>query len=414
MLHLAPTFSSLVSNAVSSHPRTSPFRTLSAWSVPVVLAVSSCAYNGESGKAIDTAPAVAPVPGCTLVNELILPEEVRFKNLWQVTFGGQNAEAYWSHSDDRLSLQIMNRGDNMDCDRIFVTGADGSMRQVSSGLGVTTCAFFMPSDEAVLYASTHTGHDGCPTKPPSEGYTWMLWPDYDIYTRDLGTGEESPLIESYGYDAEGTVSPRGDRIVFTSTRSGDLELWTSDLEGGRLEQVTDTLGYDGGAFFNHAGDRLVFRTTQWTPGNEAQEQASYREDLQRWQVRPNNMEIYTIRPDGSERSQVTSLGGANFAPYFLPDDQHVIFSSNHHSGEGVGMNFDIFICDLDGRDLEQVTFFDGPPGKQFDSFPMFSHDGKYIAFSSNRGDGKVGDTNVFIAEWNGAPEPLKSEDNAKN
>ncbi len=367
----------------------------------LVAGAASCAYSGSSDDPLSDIPAECPVPGGQLVNELILPEETRIKNLWQLTFGGQNAEAYWSFSDDRLSLQQMNRADGRDCDRIYVSSTDGSMRQVSSGLGVTTCAFFMPSDEQVLYASTHTGHEGCPTKPPSEGYTWMLWPDYDIYTRDLNTGAELTLIEEYGYDAEATVSPIGDRIVFTSTRSGDLELWTSDLNGERLQQVTDTPGYDGGAFFNHGGDRLVFRTTQWTPGKEAEEMARYKEDLQRWQVRPNNMEIYTIRPDGSERTQVTTLGGANFAPYFLPDDQRIIFSSNHHSKEvnGVKFNFDLFICDLDGNNMEQVTFFDGPPGKQFDSFPMFSRDGKYLAFSSNRGDGKVGDTNVFIAEW---------------
>ena len=229
----------------------------------------------------------------------------------------------------------------------------------------------------------------------------MLWPDYDIYSRDLFNGVERTLVEEYGYDAEATVSPIGDRIVFTSTRSGDLELWTCDLNGERLKQVTDTLGYDGGAFFNNSGDQLVFRTTEWTPGNEAQEQASYKEDLQRWQVRPNKMEIYTIRPDGSERKQVTTLGEANFAPYFLPDDERIIFSSNHHSRvlDGLKLNFDLFICDLDGNNLERVTYFDEAQFKQFDSFPMFSRNGKYLAFSSNRGDGKPGDTNVFIAEW---------------
>ncbi|QDV06921.1 translocation protein TolB [Planctomycetes bacterium Poly30] len=395
----------MISTVSSSSParRTLVHPSLLTSVVVALLAPStlSCAFTGDQAKQAKEAPAVSPVPGCTLVNELILPEEVHFKNLWQVTFGGQNAEAYWNFADDQLSLQIMNKSDGRNCDRIYVTGADGSMRQVSNGVGVTTCAFFMPDDEAVLYASTQSGHDGCPTKPPSEVYTWMLWPDYDIYVRELGTGMEKPLVEAYGYDAEATVSPQGDRIVFTSTRSGDVELWTCDLDGQNLQQVTDTLGYDGGAFFNHAGDRLVFRTTAWTPGDEDREQAAYREDLQRWQVRPNNMEIYTIRPDGSEREQVTALGGANFAPYFLPDDQRIIFSSNHHSREinGVKFNFDLFICDLDGRNLERITYFDDVPGKQFDSFPMFSHDGKYLAFSSNRGDGKVGDTNVFIAEW---------------
>lgn len=371
----------------------------------VPLLAAACASSGEPAPLV--APPEPPVPGAVLVNELIQPGETHFANLWQVTFGGQNAEAYWSFGDDRLSLQITD-DPSWDCDRIFVTGADGSLRQVSNGQGVTTCSFFMPGDDAVLYASTQSTHEGCPKFVRGPVYTWPIWPEYDIYVASLVDGEERVLVDGYGYDAEATVSPRGDRIVFTSTRSGDLELWTCDLEGGDLRQVTDTLGYDGGAFFSHDGRTLVFRATGWTEGREAEEQAAYVEEYQRWRVKPNRMEIFTIRPDGQERTQVTHLGGANFAPYFFPDDERIIFASNHHNGEGkVGLNFDLFACDRDGGHLEQITHFDGPPGRQFDSFPMFSHDGRFLAFSSNRGyaapgskePGKVGDTDVFIAEW---------------
>ncbi|MEM6572409.1 MAG: hypothetical protein AAF957_28595 [Planctomycetota bacterium] len=364
-----------------------------------LLVAASCAYDPSKKDGPVVEEVEPPIAGAVLVNELIQPgEEARFKNLWQLTFGGQNAEAYWSFADDRLSLQAMTNARG-DCDKIFVTAPDGNLRQVSNGQGVTTCAFFMPDDQEVLYASTHSSHASCPTKPPSEGYTWMLWPDYDIYVSDLRSGDERLLVSEYLYDAEATVSPRGDRIVFTSMRSGDLELWTCDLEGGDLVQVTDTLGYDGGAFFSHDGRSLVFRTTEWTPGNEAEEQARYQDDLQRYQVRPNKMEIYTISADGTNRQQVTSLGGASFAPYFTPDDERIIFSTNHHDPAERKFNFDIFLIDRDGKNIEQVTFFDGPPGKKFDGFPMFSRDGRFLAFSSNRGDGKPGDTNVFIAAW---------------
>jgi Tol biopolymer transport system component len=383
-----------------------------AWSLLAAGTLAACASTGgdadrlgsgstggAAGGETDGAAPPPPVPGAVLANDLIQPGETRFKNLWRLTFGGQNAEAYWSFEGDQLSLQLRETNAKDDCDQIYVTSPSGDLRQVSTGRGVTTCAFFMPGDEQVLYASTQSGHVGCPIKPESEGYTWMLWPDYEIYVTDLKTGEETTLVSEYGYDAEATVSPLGDRIVDTSTRSGDLELWTCDLEGNGLVQVTDTPGYDGGAFFSHDGQRLVFRATAWTPGQEAEEQQRYREDLDRWQVRPNSMEIFTVAADGSDRQQVTTLGGANFAPYFTPDDQQIIFATNHHDTAERKFNFDIFLCDLDGTGLEQVTHFDGPPGKKFDGFPMFSRDGKYLAFASNRGAGAPGDTDVFIAEW---------------
>lgn len=345
------------------------------------------------------APA-PPVPGAVLVDHLIEDgERGHFEHLWQVTFGGQNAEAYWSFAGDRLSLQITDPAQGFECDRIFVTGADGGgLRQVSNGVGVTTCSYFMPDDRHVLYASTKAGHDSCPQKPKAEGYIWMVWPDYDIYVASLDDLDERTLVSGFGYDAEATVSPRGDRVVFTSTRSGDLELWTCDLTGGDLRQVTNTLGYDGGAFFSHDGRRLVFRATQWTPGAEETEQATYKDLLARWMVRPQAMEIYTIAADGTDRQQVTALGGASFAPFYHPDDQRIIFASNHHA-TGHGMNFDLFSIRTDGSDLQRITTFNGAVGKQFDGFPMFSPDGHLLAFSSNRGDGIPGDTNVFIAQW---------------
>ncbi len=368
----------------------------------LALLLLAAACRSSSTDAPQAEASAPPVAGAVRCDHLIEPgERPYFAELWQVTFGDQNAEAYWSFAGDRLAMQVTSPKRGFECDRIFVTGdASTPLRQISNGRGVTTCSFFMPGDREVLYASTHMGHDTCPTKPRAEGYIWMVWPDYDVYVADLETLDERTLITGYGYDAEATVSPRADRIVFTSTRSGDLELWTSALDGSDLRQVTDTLGYDGGAFFSHDGQRLVFRATAWTPGKEAEEQAQYKDLLSRWMVRPQAMEIFTIGVDGTERRQVTALGGANFAPYFHPDDQRIIFSSNHHSG-GRGLNFDLFSIKPDGSDLQRITHFDGPPGKQFDSFPMFSPDGQWLAFASNRGDGIPGDTNVFIARWKG-------------
>jgi len=338
------------------------------------------------------------MPGLVNVDRLILPEESHFQHLWQVTNGGENAEAYWSFDGKALSMQAKH-GD-MQCDRIFVVRNGGTPEQISSGKGTTTCSYFLPDGQHVLYASTHAAHDECPPRPDmSHGYVWSLYPEFDIYTKDLQSGAITPLIAGPGYDAEATVSPRGDRIVFTSVRSGDVELWTSNLEGGDLKQVTDTPGYDGGAFFSPDGQWLVFRSTAFSPDHYEQELQDYRSLLAQDLVRPSNMELALMRADGQDRRQLTELGGANFAPSFFPSGKRIIFASNHHDTAKPAMNFDLFAIDTDGGNLERITYYNGQRGKQFDSFPLFSPDGRYLAFSSNRGDGKPGETNVFIAEW---------------
>ena len=338
-------------------------------------------------------PPIPPIPGAAPADHLIREGETHFVHLWQLTDGGQNAEAYWSFAGDRLCWQAREDSETeRTCDAIFVTEANGGVRQISNGRGVTTCAYYLPGDGELLYASTHAEHATCPDRPGHErGYVWPLHPEFDIYVQDLETGAERVLVSGPGYDAEATVSPLGDRVVFTSTRSGDVELWTCDLEGGSLHQVTDTLGYDGGAFFSHDGRRLVFRATEFS---SEEEKADYKETLALDQVRPGKMELYVIDADGSNRRQVTRLGEANFAPYFHPSDEKILFSSNHTwSGSGP-INFDLYLVDVDGGGLERVTY-----EESFDSFPMFSHDSRYLAFASNRGNSKLGETNVFIAEW---------------
>jgi Tol biopolymer transport system component len=336
-----------------------------------------------------------PIPGdFQAVPELIEPGEEHFAELWKLTSGGENAEAYWSFDGSRLVLQRRNPEEGVDCDRIYVTLPDGSLEQVSDGRGVTTCSFFLPGDDAVLFGSTGAVHEACPPPPDrSLGYVWELHPEYDIYRHDLRTGETTPLVTGPGYDTEATVSPTGDRIVFTSTRSGDPELFTCALDGSDVRQVTSKPGYDGGAFFSHDGRRLVFRSTAFTPGAEAEEQAEFARLLEQDLVRPSDMEIMVCDADGGNRTQVTALGRANWAPYFFPTDDRIIFSTNHHV-EGRSRNFDLFAVDDDGGDLERITTYEG-----FDAFPMFSRDGRWLVFSSNRGGAVEGETNVFLARW---------------
>ena len=325
-------------------------------------------------------------------------KEVHLSNMHQFTFGGDNAEAYWAFDSKSLVFQTSNPKGGIECDQIFVMDVDSDgtpsetpPKRVSNGLGRTTCAYFMPGDTTVVFASTHLGSEECPPVPErgSEGrYVWPIYTDFEIFETDLQGNVVNQLTENPGYDAEATLSPKGDKIVFTSTRTGDLELFTCDLDGGNVFQVTDELGYDGGAFFSPNGEWLVWRSSR--PKTEY-EVNKYKELLAKDLVEPTDMEIFIGRVDGSEIRQVTQLGGANWAPYFHPDGHRILFSSNHHTG---GFPFNIFMIDTDGKNLTQVTF-----DNAFDSFPMFSPDGKRLAFSSNRNNGRTRSTNVFVANW---------------
>jgi TolB protein len=326
------------------------------------------------------------------------PEEVHLSNMKQLTFGGDNAEAYFSFNDEMIVFQSNNPAWSLECDQIFYTRLDqANMRHeipqlISTGLGRTTCSFFMPGDTTILFASTHMGDASCPHVPPRRDdgkYTWPIYDDYNIFVADLNGKIIDTLTNEVGYDAEATVSPRGDKIVFTSMRTGDLELFTMDIDGSNVTQITHELGYDGGAFFSPDGSKIVFRASR---PQTAEERAEYLDLLSQGLVMPTNMEIFVCDVDGSNLKQVTNLGKANWAPYFHPSGEKILFSSNHHSERG--WQFNIFMINIDGTGLKQITYDD-----TFDSFPMFSFDGKKLMFSSNRNNGGTRDTNVFIADW---------------
>jgi len=325
------------------------------------------------------------------------PEEKHLKNVRQLTFGGDNAEAYWSFNSKMLTFQSNNKAWGLNCDQIFYFPLKGSdlhqkPQMISTGKGRTTCSYFLPGDTTILFASTHLAGDACPAEPERKKggpYLWAVYESFDIFVADLHGNIIKRLTDSPGYDAEATVSPKGDKIVFTSTRSGDLELWTMDLNGGNLHQVTHGLGYDGGAFFSPDGKKLVFRASR---PQTAEDSATYKDYLAKGLVAPVNMEIYTCNVDGSDLKQVTHLGKANWAPFFTPSGKKIVFSSNHAGTRG--FEFNIYMVNLDGSGLERIT-----ADKVFDAFPMFSPDGKKIVFSSNRNNGGNHDTNLFVADW---------------
>jgi TolB protein len=320
-------------------------------------------------------------------------------NIRQLTYGGNNAEAYFSPNSKKLSFQSDYAKWGVSCDQIFMMDIERAAgdstykpKMASTGLGRTTCSYFMPNGKDILYASTHEGNASCPHVPPPRAdkkYLWSVYSDFDIYVANKKGKIKKQLTHSPGYDAEATVSPDGKQIVFTSIRSGDLELWIMDIDGTNVRQLTSGLGYDGGAFFSPDSKRLVFRASRPTQPADV---AEYKELLDQGLVMPTNMEIYTMNTDGSGIKQVTKLGKANWAPFFTPDGSHIVFSSNHQSQRGY--DFQLYMVDLDGKNVERLTY-----RSIFNAFPMFSPDGKHLVFSSNRDNHGTRDTNVFIAEW---------------
>ncbi len=324
-------------------------------------------------------------------DNLAVEGEKHLKNIKQLTFGGENAEAYFSFDGKQLIFQ--SKRDGRDCDQIYSMNIDGSnVRMVSNGEGRTTCSYFFKDGKKVLYASTFGGKKECP--PPadySKGYVWAIYPDYDIYTSTPDGKKIKHLTNTPGYDAEATISPDGRNIIFTSMRDGDLDLYSMDKNGKNVKRLTGELGYDGGAFFSPDSKQIVYRA--FHPKTEA-EIARYKDRLANNLIEPTVFELWTMNTDGSNKRQITKLNTASFAPFFTPDGKHIIFCTNYFAADPKKRNFDLALINTDGTGLKRVTY-----NESFDGFPMFSPDGKKLVFASNRNAAKQGDTNVFIADW---------------
>lgn len=347
-------------------------------SIALMLVLMSCSQPPVVDET-DSAKGVAP---------LILEEETRLSNPLQLTFGGQNAEAYFSFDGSELILQST-IGDK-DCDVIYRMNSDGSnFRRISSGDGVTTCAFIAPDGKSVIYASTHLAGADCPPKPDhSLGYVWPLYKSYDIFAADPDGSNIRRLTDSPNYDAEAVYSPQGDKIIFTSARDGDLELYLMDPDGSNQRRITNTPGYDGGAFFSFDGKRIVWRASRPT-GEDLED---YQKLLGEGLIRPSKLDIYIADVDGQNVERLTDNGAANFGPYWHPSGEYIIFASNMDAPRG--RNFDLYLVNVKTKKIERVTY-----NSTFDGFPMFSHDGTKLVFASNRNNKVRGETNVFIVDW---------------
>ncbi len=319
--------------------------------------------------------------------------EERLVNVKQITFGGQNAEAYWSPDGSHLIYQWTKPEGG--CDQIYAMKADGTERSlVSTGAGRTTCAYFIPKTDRILYSSTHAASPDCPPNPDhSEGYVWPLYGTYEIWTAKTDGSDPKALTKNDAYDAEATCSTDGKWIVFTSTRDGDIDLYKMRPDGSDVTRLTDAPGYDGGAFFSRDGKKIVWRSSRPDSGAALED---FRRLLAKGLVKPRQLDLWWMNANGTGKTRVTSNGAANFAPYFTPDGKRIIFASN--LADPKGRDFDLYLVNLDGTGLERVTTC-----PSFDGFPMFDPDGKRLAFASNRNGSVPGETNIFVAEWKEKP-----------
>lgn len=316
-------------------------------------------------------------------------QEKHLSNLRQLTFGGQNAEAYWSKDGKQIIFQ--SRQPEFPDEQIFIMNADGSnKRLVSTGKGRCTCSYFTPDGKSIIFSSTHERNEGA-QKPVdmSKGYVWMVNPDFAIYRANLDGSGITPLIKKSGYVAETTVDPNGKYITFTGGFEGDLEIYRANPDGSGIRRLTNEVGYDGGPFVSWDGKKIVYRRDVSSTPKDIED---YKHLLHENLVRPSKLEIWIMDADGRNKKQVTKLTCASFAPFLHPDGKRIVFSTNY--GDAKGREFNIWMINVDGTGLEQVTF-----EPDFDGFPMFSADGKKVVFASNRYGSVRGETNIFVADW---------------
>ncbi|MGE5238912.1 MAG: hypothetical protein ACM3ON_08930 [Chloroflexota bacterium] len=322
--------------------------------------------------------------------------EVHMKNITQLTFDGDNGEAYFSRDGRKLIFQS-NRG-GYGCDKIWVMNTDGSDKvMVSPDHGAHTCSFFFPDGKRIVFSSTSHLPGECPPKPAASSgshYIWPLYP-YDIFAAQADGSGLKRITDNPKYDAEPVISHDGTQIVFGSQREGDFDIYVMNSDGSNVRRLTDRVGYDGGPWFSPDGSRIVWRA--WYPETE-EDKAKWRDCMENDYILPFPLDLWVMGADGSNKKRVLHNGATNFAPSWHPDGKRIVFSSNMDDWRDdikkFGHNFELYIINADGTGLERLTY-----NNVFDSFPMFSHDGKKIVFASNRNPEKPRATDIFIADW---------------
>jgi YVTN family beta-propeller protein len=316
----------------------------------------------------------------------------------RLTVEGRRAgEGYWSPDGKRIVFQSEREPGNPFYQIYVLDLATGDTKRISPGLGKTTCAFFRPNSDEIEFASTHADPKSKELQDQElafrasgkeRRYSWDYDPEMDIYAYSEKTGALKRLTTARGYDAEGSYSPDGQWIVFSSMRdaynrtlgaadqkmleinpSFFAEIYIMRADGSGQKRLTHAPGYDGGPFFTPDGSRIVWR---------------------RFDEKGLIADVWTMKPDGSEQKQITDFGSMSWAPYMHPSGRYIIFASNKLGFE----NFELYMVDAAGtKQPVRVTYSDG-----FDGLPVPSPDGKLLAWTSSRSGGSAGQ--LFLANWN--------------
>ncbi len=318
--------------------------------------------------------------------------EFELQNVKQLSFKGDNGEAYFNADNSKVIFQ--SKRDKNDCDKLYIVDIDGkNLTEFPINEGAFTCAYFSLNDQYIFFSSTmHLGKD-CPEiykDPNPRKYIWPLR-DYEIYR--YNNAEIKQLTNHPGYNAETTIHPTEKKVIFTSLRNGDINLFEMDYDGNNVIQITNEYGYDGGAFYSPDGNRIVWRA--WYPSTD-KEKDMWKNNLSKKFIESVPLDIYVAKRNGSEKERLTNNGATNWAPSWHPDGKHIVFSSNmddwREDYNAFGSNFEIYMINIQTKNLIRLT-----NNNTFDSFPVISKDGSMLVFSSNRDADNPRNTNIFIS-----------------
>jgi Tol biopolymer transport system component len=342
--------------------------------------------------ALIVSAALAQRPESAAPSAEVAAREARhLTHIRQVTSGFARAgEGYFSPDGKAIIFQATPNSPpgifraprpNEDAYQIFLGPLedDAEPKMVSTGKGRCTCPFFAPDGRHILFGSSHLDPDvnklaepSGPAYSRSERYRWDFPEHMDIFRANRDGSDLVRLTDTPGYDAEGSYSPDGRSIVFTSFRDGDAEIYIMDADGRNPRRITRAKGYDGGPFFSPDGKRIIYRSD-----------------------RKNNdlLQLYVNNTEGTAERALTDNEFVNWGPYWHPDGRHIIYATSRHGHQ----NYELYLMDVENRQEERITYQEG-----FDGLPVFSPDGKRLMWTSS---GRTPDkkSQLFIADFSLEP-----------